>query len=129
MMIPDNLRYSKEHEWIEFKGKIATIGVTDHAQDQLGDIVFVELPDIGQEFSAGEAFGVLESVKAVSDCYVPISGKVLEVNDLLTDAPQTVNEDCYGEGWMMRLEVTNPDELEELMDQTAYSKYINEEST
>jgi len=128
-MIPDNLRYSKEHEWIEFKGKIATIGVTDHAQDQLGDIVFVELPDIGQEFSAGEAFGVLESVKAVSDCYVPISGKVLEVNDLLTDAPQTVNEDCYGEGWMMRLEVTNPDELEELMDQTAYSKYINEEST
>ena len=128
MNIPDNLRYTKEHEWVSLKGNIATIGVTEHAQEQLGDIVFVELPGVGGELKAAETFGVLESVKAVSDCYAPVSGRVTEVNDHLNEAPETINEDCYGEGWMIRVELSQPNELESLMDDKTYQAYIEQES-
>ncbi len=128
MNIPDNLKYTKDHEWVQIDGATATIGVTDYAQEHLGDIVYVELPDVGADFTKGDTFGVLESVKAVSDCYVPLSGKVLEANDTLTENPETVNEDCYGEGWMVRLQLTDKKELGDLMDQAAYEAFVKEES-
>ena len=128
MNTPDNLRYSKSHEWIRIDGETVTIGVTEHAQEQLGDIVYVELPKVGEDVAREGTFGVLESVKAVSDCYSPISGKIIQVNDSLVDAPQTINEDCYGEGWIVRLEPSNPSELEALLDCAAYTKFVDEES-
>lgn len=128
MNIPDDLKYTKEHEWVKVEGNVATIGVTDYAQGELGDIVYVEMPAVGEEIAKDGAFGVLESVKAVSDCYTPISGKVTEINNVLTENPETVNEDCYGDGWIIKVELSNPSEANDLMDHNAYHAFIAEES-
>jgi glycine cleavage system H protein len=127
MNYPDDLKYSKDHEWIKIEGNVATIGVTAYAQEQLGDIVYVELPPEGEEFSKNDTFGVLESVKAVSDCYSPLSGTIKEVNNLLNDNPELVNEDCYGEGWIIRIELIDEKELEGLMDNDEYAEFVKEE--
>ena len=128
MTIPDNLRYTKNHEWVKVEKTTATVGITDHAQHQLGDVVYVELPKEGDAVTKDETFGVVESVKAVSDCYAPVSGKVLEVNDPLSDSPETINEDCYDEGWMIRVEMSDPSELDELMDPKQYGAFVAEET-
>ncbi len=127
MEFPEDFKYSKEHEWVLVEGNVATIGITDYAQDQLGDIVFVELPAIGDKVSKEDAFGVVESVKAVSDIYAPVSGKVLEVNDDLPDNPEMINEDPYGDGWMIKIEMSDVDELQDLMSSTEYEEYVAEE--
>ncbi len=118
--------YTKKHEWVLVDGKEATIGISDYAQDQLGDIVFIELPDVDDEFEKEEDFGVVESVKAASDLYMPISGKVIEVNEDLEDAPELVNEDALS-NWMIKVEVTSPDEVEELLTEAEYKDFIEEE--
>src|ERR1700687_1897191 len=118
MEVPEVLKYSKEHEWVLVEGNVATIGITDYAQDQLGDIVFVELPAIGDKVSKEDAFGVVESVKAVSDIYAPVTGKVLEVNDDLPENPEMINEDAYGDGWMIKIEMSDKDELNDLTTTT-----------
>ena len=128
MNLPDNLKYSKEHEWVSVDGDVVTLGITDHAQSNLGDIVFVELPSEGNEVKRGETFGVVESVKAVSDCYSPVTGKVTEVNTPLADAPETINEDCYGEGWMIKVKLSDPAELEDLLDPKKYEAFVTEET-
>ena len=128
MNLPEDLKYSKEHEWIKVNGKIITVGISDFAQDQLGEIVFVELPEEGEEFSKGDAFGVVESVKSVSDAYSPVGGHVVEINDPVVDSPEIVNEDCYGDGWLIKLEVTDASELKELMSSKDYAKFLKEES-
>ena len=128
MMIPDDLKYSEEHEWIKVEGKIATVGVTDYAQDQLGEIVYVELPSEGEEFSKSDTFGSVESVKSVNDIYMPISGRIAEINDPLTDGPEIINEDPYGEGWMIKIEISDKNEVKALMSASEYKSYISEES-
>ncbi len=128
MEFPEDLKYSKEHEWVLVDGDLVTIGITDFAQDQLGDIVFVELPSVGDKVSRDDAFGVVESVKAVNDVYAPVSGTVVEINDDLPDSPEMLNEDCYGDGWMVKLRPSDPSELESLMDAAAYEKHTAEES-
>lgn len=127
--LPAELRYTKDDEWIrvEDDGRLR-IGVTDYAQQQLGDVVFVEFPAAGDTFDAGQPFGVIESVKAVSDLYSPVGLEVLEVNDALEDAPETVNADCYGAGWLIVVRPTSPDELDGLLDTAAYQKTIDERS-
>ncbi len=127
MEFPEDLRYSKEHEWVLVEGNVATVGITDYAQDQLGDIVFVELPAVGDRVSKEDAFGVVESVKAVSDVYAPVSGTVLEINDDLPENPEMLNEDPYGDGWILKIEMNDPDELKELMTATEYEEYVAEE--
>lgn len=127
MEFPEDLKYSKEHEWVLVEDNVATVGITDFAQDQLGDIVFVELPGVGDKVSKEDAFGVVESVKAVSDIYAPVSGKVLEVNDDLPENPEMVNEDPYGDGWMIKIEMNDPEELLDLMTATEYEEYVAEE--
>lgn len=128
MNIPDDLRYTKDHEWVRIDGTTATIGVTDHAQEQLGDIVYVELPQVGEEFSRGDTFGVLESVKAVSDCYIPISGKITDANSVITESPEIVNEEPYGDGWMVKIEIADKTELNGLMDHAQYEAFVKEET-
>ena len=128
MTFPEDLKYSKEHEWVRIAGSIATIGVTDYAQDQLGEIVFVELPDEGEEFGKDDALGVVESVKSVNDFYAPISGRVVELNDPVVDSPEIVNEDPYGEGWLVKIEISDQKEMKELMTAKQYEAYIKEES-
>jgi glycine cleavage system H protein len=127
MNFPEDLKYTRDHEWARVKGNRVTIGITDFAQDQLGDVVYVELPDLGDVVKKGEAFGVVESTKAVSDLFAPVSGKVVEVNDPLADAPETVNEDPYEEGWMIVVEVADPKDLGDLLDAPAYQKFVEEE--
>ncbi len=127
MEFPEDLKYSKEHEWVLVEGNVATVGITDYAQDQLGDIVFVELPGIGDKVSKEDAFGVVESVKAVSDVYAPVSGKVLEVNDDLPENPEMINEDPYGDGWMIKIEMNDIEELQDLMTAAEYEEYVAEE--
>jgi len=127
MEFPEDLKFSKEHEWVLVEGNVATVGITDYAQDQLGDIVFVELPGVGDKVSKEDAFGVVESVKAVSDVYAPVSGKVLEVNDDLPENPEMLNEDPYGDGWMIKIEMNDPDELQDLMTAAEYEEYVAEE--
>lgn len=117
-------RYTKDHEWVVLDGDIATVGITDHAQEQLGELVFVELPPPEREVAAAEACAVVESVKAASDVYAPLAGKVVEVNETIVDDPSIVNSDAEGEGWFFRLELDNTDEFEELMDQDAYDEYL-----
>jgi len=124
--IPDELRFSEEDEWARLDGERMTIGITDWAQQQLGDIVYVELPEVGASLEKGEPFGVIESVKAVSDLYAPVSGKVLEVNTELADRPEVVNEDCYGDGWIAVVAVQHEDEYASLLDANAYKKYLEE---
>jgi len=124
--IPDHLRYSEEDEWASLEGMRVTTGITDYAQQQLGDIVFVELPEVGKVLESGEPFGVIESVKAVSDLYAPVAGEVVEVNEVLAEQPETVNEDCYGEGWMITIEVEDESVLASLMDAAAYTSHVND---
>jgi len=126
--IPLELKYTKSHEWlrIEDDGSV-TIGITDHAQELLGDLVFVELPEAGTEISAQEAVCVVESVKAASDVYMPISGEVVAINEILADAPETINDSPYDDGWLIRVKPSNPDELEDLMDSDSYDAEIAED--
>ena len=126
--IPDELYYTTEDEWVRREGSRVTVGITDYAQQQLGDIVFVELPRVGTSVNKGDSCGVIESVKAVSDLYAPISGEVVEVNEELADSPEILNEDCYGEGWMLVLEPSDPEELSELLRAEAYLKHVEERS-
>jgi glycine cleavage system H protein len=123
--IPEDLQYTDSHEWVRIEGDTATIGITDHAQDELGDVVFVELPDEGATFDAGESFGTVESVKAVSDLYTPVGGEVVEVNSALEDAPENINEDPYGEGWIVKLRITD---RADLLSPEEYEKVVEEES-
>lgn len=125
--VPDDLRYTKEHEWIRVEGNRATIGITDYAQDALTDVVFAELPDAGEEFAAGDSMGVVESVKSVSDIYAPLSGKVVDVNSRLDDEPELLNTDPYGEGWFCVMELTNPSEVDQLLDAAGYRKVLEAE--
>ena len=127
MEFPEDLKYSKEHEWVLVEGNVATIGITDYAQEQLGDIVFVELPAIGDKVSKEDNFGVVESVKAVSDVYAPVSGKVLEVNDDLPENPEMLNEDPYGDGWMIKVEMSDREEIDDLLTAAEYEQYVAEE--
>jgi glycine cleavage system H protein len=124
MRFPDHLKYTKDHEWAKVDGKIVTVGITDHAQSALGDVVFVELPAPGRVLKTGETFGVVESIKAVSDLYAPLSGKVMESNTALSDDPSQVNRDPQGAAWMVKLEVTDADAIAGLMTADAYSKYV-----
>ena len=126
MDFPEDLRYTREHEWARKKGTSYVVGITDFAQEQLGDVVYVELPDVGDPVKKGESFGVVESAKAVSGLFVPVSGRVVEVNDPLSDAPETVNDDPYEEGWMIVIEPSDPKELESLMDAKAYRAFVEE---
>lgn len=122
--LPAELKYSQEHEWVKADGSLATIGITHHAQDQLGDVVYVELPPAGKEFKASDEFGVVESVKSVSSLYCPVSGKVVEVNSGLNDRTQLVNDDPYGQGWMIKVEMGDPAELDRLLSAADYKKLI-----
>lgn len=126
MNIPQELKYSKDHEWVKVEGSKVTIGITDYAQSQLGDVVFVELPELGAEVAAGAGFSVVESVKAVSDIYAPVSGKVIEINEALADTPEIVNQSPYDEGWIVVLEISDPAELNELLDSEAYAQLLAE---
>lgn len=125
-MYPSDFRYTKEHEWIKVTGDTGTVGITDYAQHELGDVVFVELPKVGANFNASQSFGTVESVKAVSEIYSPASGEVLETNTALADAPETINKDPHGAAWMIKIRLTNPKELSNLMDAAAYQAYIAE---
>ncbi len=127
MEIPPGLRYSKEHEWVAAEDSIATIGITDHAQDQLGEIVYIELPSVGDKISKDDPFGVVESVKAVSDIYAPVTGTVVEVNEDLPESPEVVNEDPYGDGWLIKVRISDPSDLEELMDGDEYAEMVARE--
>lgn len=124
MNVPENLKYTKDHEWIKIEGNLGTIGVTDYAQGELGDVVYVDIDPNISEITSGASFGSVEAVKTVSDLYAPVSGKVLEINKKLAEEPQIVNSDPYGEGWMVKIEITNPEELNALLDQGAYSQLI-----
>jgi glycine cleavage system H protein len=124
LSVPGDLQYTRTHEWVRREGATATVGITDHAQDELGDVVFVELPEEGATFGAGDAFGTIESVKAVSDLYAPVGGEVVEVNSALDDVPEKVNEDPYGDGWIVRLRVSGEGDL---LSAAEYEKVLEEE--
>jgi glycine cleavage system H protein len=124
MNVPEELEYTRTHEWVKREGDIATVGITDHAQDELGDVVFIELPEEGASFGAGDSFGTIESVKAVSDLYTPVGGEVVGVNETLNDSPERVNEDPYGGGWMIRLRVSGEGEL---LSADEYENLLEEE--
>ena len=124
MSVPGDLQYTRTHEWVRREGDTATVGITDHAQDELGDVVFVELPEEGATFGAGDAFGTIESVKAVSDLYAPVGGEVVEVNSALDDVPEKVNEDPYGDGWIVRLRVSGEGDL---LSAAEYERVLEEE--
>ncbi len=124
MNLPSNLKYSNDHEWVKVEGDIAIIGITDFAQSQLGDIVFVDIPTLDEELAAGDVFGSIEAVKTVSDAFTPVSGKVIEMNEALDADPALVNKDAYGEGWMIKIQMTNPEELDALMSAEDYEKLI-----
>jgi glycine cleavage system H protein len=123
---PEDLSYTKDHEWVRVSGEQATVGITDHAQQQLGDVVYVELPKVDDKFEAGEPFGSVESVKAVSEIYMPVSGVVVDVNSALNDAPEKVNSDPYGDGWMIIIKPDNPATLDGLLTAAEYEDYIKE---
>ena len=127
MEIPDNLKYSKEHEWVRVEGNHAIVGITDFAQEQLGDIVHLELPGDGVSFEREDTVGVVESVKSVSDIYAPMAGGIIEVNSVLLEDPAVINQDCYGEGWLYKCSLKNKSELNELMDAKQYKTYLEEE--
>jgi glycine cleavage system H protein len=124
MHVPEDLRYSSDHEWVGRDGEVVRVGVTDYAQDALGDVVFVQVPTVGAEVSAGDTFGEVESTKSVSDVYAPVSGTVVEVNEALADAPQMLNEDPYGEGWICAIRMSDPSQLDGLLDAEAYRKLV-----
>ena len=118
------MRYTKDHEWVSLDGDIATVGISQHAAEALGDVVFVEVPEVGKAVTKGDSFAVVESVKAASDVYAPVSGEVVEANDALSTAPETVNADPEGDGWFARIKVSDPSQLDALMDQAAYDDYL-----
>ena len=124
MAVPEELQYTKTHEWVRREEDVATVGITEHAQDELGDVVFIELPEKGASFGAGDAFGTVESVKAVSDLYAPVGGEVVEVNEALNDSPEKINEEPYGDGWIIRLRVS---EEADLLSAGDYEKVLEEE--
>lgn len=126
--IPDDLHYSKDHEWVRVEGNVAVVGITDYAQDSLGDVVYVELPKVGDDFAANESFGSVESVKAVSEVFSPVSGEIVGNNDALTDTPEKVNQDPYGEGWMIRVHMTNPGEVDSLLTAAEYEDFTKAET-
>lgn len=123
--IPQDLKYTEDHEWVRIEGEFATIGVTDFAQGELGDVVFLELPEVGDEIKQGETFGSIEAVKTVADLYAPLSGEVDGINEALEDEPETVNKDCYGEGWLVRIKASDLTEVDGLMDADAYQQHIS----
>ena len=123
---PQELKYYKEHDWVRIEGEDAVLGITWFAQDALGEIVYADLPSVGDEVSAGKPYGELESVKAVSDIFAPLTGEVVEVNEALEDEPQRVNDDCYGEGWILRIRMTAPGQIGELLDADAYKAFLDE---
>lgn len=124
MEIKSELKYTKDHEWIEIDGKIATVGITDYAQGELGDIVYVEIETLDERLGKEEVFGSVEAVKTVSDLFLPVSGKIIEVNQKIEDSPEIINEDPYNDGWIIKMEIENEKELNELLDAGAYSKLI-----
>ncbi len=124
MAVPEELQYTKTHEWVRREDDVATVGITEHAQDELGDVVFIELPEKGASFGEGDAFGTVESVKAVSDLYAPVGGEVVEVNEALNDAPEKINEEPYGDGWIIRIRVS---EEADLLSAGEYEKVLEEE--
>jgi glycine cleavage system H protein len=124
MNFPDNLKYTKDHEWIRVEGQFGCVGITDYAQGELGDVVFVELPAGGTKVDQGKSFGTIEAVKAVSDIYAPVSGEVVETNKEVQSGPELVNKDPYGKGWMVKVKITNPGELANLLDVEAYKKLV-----
>jgi glycine cleavage system H protein len=126
--VPEDLHYSKDHEWVRVEENIGVVGITDYAQNSLGDVVYVELPKAGEEFSANESFGSVESVKAVSEVFAPISGAVVEVNETLTDEPEKVNEDPYGQGWMIRVKMSSPGEVDSLLTAAEYEDFTKAET-
>jgi glycine cleavage system H protein len=125
---PEDLRYHSEHDWARIEGDVATFGVTWYAQDALGEVVFYEPPEVGKQVTKDEAYAEVESVKAVSDVYAPLSGEVTEVNPALSEKPETINQDPYGEGWMVKVKLSSPSEADELMDAAAYGKLLEQES-
>lgn len=125
---PEDLKYTKEHEWLAVQGSIGTVGITHYAQSELGDIVYVEVPAAGSPVVAGEEFGTVESVKAVSEIFAPVSGEVLEVNPALASHPETINKDPYGDGWLLKIKLADPKDLDSLMSAADYRKYIQEEA-
>jgi glycine cleavage system H protein len=126
--VPEDLHYSKDHEWVRVEGDIAVVGITDYAQDSLGDVVYVEVPKVGEEFAANESFGSVESVKAVSEVFVPVSGEIAAINESLTDEPEKVNQDPYGEGWMIRVKMSNPGEVDSLLTAAEYEDFTKGET-
>lgn len=126
MSVPTDLKYTKDHEWVRIEGDTATFGVSDHAQEALGDIVFVELPDVGRSMDAGEAYGVVESVKAVSDVYAPVAGEVVEINEALEGEPDLVNSDPYGSGWIIKVKISDNNASAELMNPEEYTTFLEE---
>ncbi len=125
---PAEFRYTKEHEWVRLEGEIGTIGITDHAQHELGDIVYVDLPKVGTKLEKGKTLGSVESVKAVSDVYAPVSGDVVEINSALADAPEKLNQDPHGDAWLVKVKVSAPQEANELMPAADYEKYVGAEA-
>ena len=125
--VPDNLHYSKDHEWVRVESDVAVIGITDHAQEQLGDVVYVELPKPGESFSSNESFGSVESVKAVSEIFTPVSGEIAEVNESLADEPEKVNKDPYGDGWMIKVKMGTPGEVDSLLTAAEYEDFTKAE--
>lgn len=126
MNFPEDLKYTKEHEWLRVEGNIGTVGVTDHAQGELGDIVYIDISSSLQEVSEGETFGTIEAVKTVADLYAPVSGKIVEVNTALNDAPETVNSDPYGNGWLVKIEMSDLSQLDNLLDVNAYRELVGQ---
>jgi glycine cleavage system H protein len=126
MNFPENLKYTSEHEWVRLEGEFAYVGITDYAQEQLGDIVFVDVPVVGEPLALGEVFGTIEVVKTISDLFLPVSGEILEINASLEENPELVNSDPYGEGWIVKVKPSDLSELDTLLDAAAYRKLINE---
>ncbi len=125
MNIPQDLKYTKDHEWVKVEGDVATVGITDFAQGELGDIVYVEVETLDETIDKDEVFGTVEAVKTVSDLFMPLSGEVIEFNENLEDEPEVVNEDAYGNGWIIKIKLSNPDEVQELLDSDAYKAHID----
>jgi len=126
MNFPEDLKYTDDHEWLRVEDNIGTIGITDHAQSELGDVVYVDIDENLSEVTAGESFGTIEAVKTVADLLAPVSGKVIKINTAINDAPETVNKDPYGEGWLIKIEITDPTQIDKLMDAAAYKKMIGQ---
>ena len=126
--VPEDLQYSKDHDWVRVEGDVAVVGITDYAQNSLGDVVYVEVPKVGESFSAHESFGSVESVKAVSEIFTPVSGEVVSVNEALQDEPEKVNQEPYGAGWMIRIRMSNPGEVDSLLSAAEYEDFTSAET-